>query len=118
MSPERGLTTPYREEAALKQAMIASGPAGWSPSSTTRRSGKNHLVRFASWSRGRRAGDRRRRADDHASRRGARGRSGPTSCSGHDRAPAPIDVLDAEVPQQPDHLESVAIEVVQASLAA
>lgn len=49
MSIERGLTTPYREEAALKQAMIASAGRVVALIDFSKMD-KNLLVRFADWS--------------------------------------------------------------------
>ena len=49
MSLERGLTTPYREEAALKEAMIAAAGRVVALVDYSKMD-KNHLVRFAQWS--------------------------------------------------------------------
>ena len=49
MSIERGLTTPYRSEAALKRAMIASAGRVVALVDFSKY-GKDHLVRFAHWS--------------------------------------------------------------------
>ncbi len=49
MSLTRGLTTPYREEAALKQAMIASAGRVVALIDFSKM-GQKHLVRFADWS--------------------------------------------------------------------
>ena len=49
MSLTRGLTTPYREEAALKQAMIASAGRVVALIDYSKM-GQKHLVRFADWS--------------------------------------------------------------------
>lgn len=49
MSAERGLTTPYREEAALKQAMIRSAERVVALVDFSKY-GNDHLTRFADWS--------------------------------------------------------------------
>ena len=49
LSPERGLTTPYREEAALKQAMVRSAGRVVVLADHTK-FGRNHFARFADWS--------------------------------------------------------------------
>lgn len=49
MSLTRGLTTPYRQEAALKQAMIASAGRVVALIDSSKL-GQKHLVRFADWS--------------------------------------------------------------------
>ncbi|MEM9564809.1 MAG: DeoR/GlpR family DNA-binding transcription regulator [Actinomycetota bacterium] len=48
MSPERGLTTPYREEAALKRTMVESAGRVVALVDFSKQ-GKDHLVRFANW---------------------------------------------------------------------
>lgn len=48
-SVERGLTTPYREEAALKQAMIASARRVVALVDHSK-IGHDHFIRFAAWS--------------------------------------------------------------------
>lgn len=49
MSPTRGLTTPYREEAALKQAMIKAANRVVALIDHSK-IGQDHFVRFAEWS--------------------------------------------------------------------
>lgn len=48
-SPDRGLTTPYREEAALKQAMIAAARRVVALVDHSKL-GQDHFIRFAQWS--------------------------------------------------------------------
>ena len=49
LSPERGLTTPYRDEAALKKAMIHASRRVVVLADHTK-FGQDHLARFADWS--------------------------------------------------------------------
>lgn len=49
MSAETGLTTPYREEAELKQAMIRSARRVVALADHTK-AGRDHFIRFARWS--------------------------------------------------------------------
>lgn len=49
MSAEAGLTTPYREEASLKQAMIRSARRVVALADHTK-AGRDHFIRFARWS--------------------------------------------------------------------
>lgn len=49
LSPERGLSTPYREEAALKQAMIRAAERVVALVDHSK-IGQDHFIRFAAWS--------------------------------------------------------------------
>ena len=49
LTPERGLTTPYREEATLKQAMIGAAQRVVALVDHSK-IGQDHFIRFAPWS--------------------------------------------------------------------
>ena len=87
MSPERGFTTPYRSEVAIKRAMMASARRVVSMFDHTK-VGNDQLLRFASLRRGRCGHHRRRdRRGDCAAHRRARPDRHP--CLTEPERPAP-----------------------------